>query len=222
MLSKVVVIPKEEFEKWLNDSSSAEVPNEGEELLGKHGCFDCHSTDGTELVGPSFKGLYGRETVVVENGKEKTIKADDAYIEKSILEPGADVVKGYEDMMPPFELSKEELGKMLEYFKGGGKPAAKPGAKGAEVAEREGCTGCHSIDGSELVGPSFKGLMDRKTIVTKDGKKMEVTANIEYIISSIKHPEEYIVEGFDPSMPAYDALSDDDIKALIEYISTLK
>jgi len=223
MLSKVVVVPKEEFDKWLNASSSAaEAPNEGEEVMKKHGCFDCHTTDGTELVGPSFKDIYGRDTVVIENGKEKTVKADDAYIEKSILEPGADIVKGYEDMMPPTEVSKEELAKMLEYFKGGGKPAVRAGAKGAEVAEREGCTGCHSVDGSEMVGPSFKGLMDRKTTVLKDGKKMEVTANVEYIISSIKHPSEYVVDGFEPSMPEYESLSDDDMKALIEYISTLK
>ncbi len=43
--------------------------------------------------------------------------------------------------------------------------------KGAVIAENEGCTGCHSTDGSELVGPSFKNMLDRDVTAIKDGKK---------------------------------------------------
>jgi len=223
MLSKIVVLPEKEFNEWLNETAAVQK-DEGEELLKKYGCFDCHSTDGSVLVGPSFKDIYNRETIVVENGRERTLKADDEYLRRAIEEPAAELVKGFEDMMPPFKgtISDEEMGKILMHLKGE-KPKANMSAKGAEVAEREGCLGCHSTDGSVIVGPSFKGLMDsKKKVVSKDGKKMEVTANIEYIIGSLKTPEEYISEGFDPSMPAYDSLSDDDVKALVEYISTLK
>lgn len=226
MLSKVVVEPKDEYEQWVNAADEQKTASDGMAILEKHGCLDCHSLDGTIVVGPSLKGLYGRETAVTTpDGKEKTVTADENYISQSIMDPGAEVVKGYDNMMPPFKdvVTEPELEKLIDFFKnGGGAPAAeKPGEKGAAVAENEGCLGCHSTDGSILVGPSFKNLMDSDVTAVKDGKTYHLKADPRYIISSIEHPAEYIVEGFDASMPSYQ-LSDEDMKALIEYINTLK
>ncbi|MGE4498096.1 MAG: c-type cytochrome, partial [Deferribacterales bacterium] len=107
------------------------------------------------------------------------------------------------------------------FFKGG-MVMEKKGAAGAKVAENEGCLGCHSTDGSEIVGPSFKNMMDRKLTAEHMGKKIEVIADIRYIIDSIKNPDDYIVDGYDGGMmPSYE-LSDEDMKALIEFFSTLK
>jgi cytochrome c oxidase subunit 2 len=222
MLSKVVVVPQEEYDKWVETGEADSEKPEGMLVLEKYGCLDCHSMDGTEIVGPSFKDIYGHEVTVIENGEEKTLTADDEYLKKAIKEPSAEIVKGYEDMMPPSdEMTDEELETLIEFFKGG-MVMEKKGAQGAKVAENEGCLGCHSTDGSEIVGPSFKNMIDRKLTAVHEGKTVEVVADTRYIIDSIKNPDDYIVEGYDGGMmPPYD-LSDEDMKALIEFFSTLK
>ena len=59
----------------------------------RYACAGCHSLDGSERTGPTFKGLAG-STVTLEGGKE--VKADAAYLERAILEPDADVAEGYD------------------------------------------------------------------------------------------------------------------------------
>ncbi|PLX66642.1 MAG: cytochrome c oxidase subunit II [Denitrovibrio sp.] len=223
MLSKVKILPQEEYAAWLNADKKKQDSSDAVAILEKHGCLDCHSLDGTELVGPTLKDILGRETVIVTPEGEKTVTADEQYITKAIYDPSSEIVKNYEDMMPPYEgvVTDDEMDIIIEYFKNG-QPEEKPGEKGAVIVENEGCLGCHSTDGSVLVGPSFKNMLDRDVTVTKDGEKMTVKADTRYIISSIVNPNEYIVEGFDASMPAYDYLDDKQIKDLIEYFNTLK
>ncbi|MGB9730792.1 MULTISPECIES: cytochrome c oxidase subunit II [Calditerrivibrio] len=82
MLSKVNVLTEDEYTKWLkSDNKITKV----DQILKKHGCFDCHSTDGSILVGPSFKNIYNRDVVVLEKGKEYKIKSDENYLRESIL-----------------------------------------------------------------------------------------------------------------------------------------
>ena len=52
-------------------------------LLSTKGCTGCHSADGSELAGPSFKGLWGSERVL---GGERVV-VDDAYIRAVLQEP---------------------------------------------------------------------------------------------------------------------------------------
>ena len=70
------------------------------------------------MVGPTFKGVWGRSVTVITNGVERTIIVDEAYLRRSILEPGADMVKGFPAIMPPFSLKGDELATLLEYLKG--------------------------------------------------------------------------------------------------------
>lgn len=222
MITKVVVVPKEEFDEWLESSGDTASVPAGFIALEKYGCLDCHSTDGSEIVGPSLKDLYGREVTVTENGKDKTITADEAYITKAIKEPSAEIVKGYDDMMPAEDaMTDEELKSIVEFIKGG-LVMGVLGAQGAQVAENEGCLGCHSTDGSIIVGPSFKNMYGNSSTVVKGGKKIPVTLDRDYLINAIKNPDEEIAEGYDEGvMPPYE-LSDDDMDSLIEYIETLK
>ena len=60
-----------------------------------------------------------------------------------------------------------------------------------------GCVGCHSLDGSPGAGPSWQGLWMRDEELT-DGTT--VTADEEYIRSSILNPNEQIVVGFQPNV----------------------
>ncbi len=67
----------------------------GEALLQDKACTGCHSMDGTFKVGPTFLGLFGRQTTVVTDGKERTLTIDGAYLRRSMRSPDADVVKGF-------------------------------------------------------------------------------------------------------------------------------
>jgi mono/diheme cytochrome c family protein len=64
----------------------------GRTLYTSGGCSGCHSLTGAAGAGPSFKGLAGGTTTL--SGGE-TVSADDAYLERSITDPDAQIVKGY-------------------------------------------------------------------------------------------------------------------------------
>lgn len=125
MLSKVVVLPAEEFDEWY--ASAGERPAAGEgtaerglALIQEKGCVACHSQDGTRLVGPSFKGIFGRQVTIVVNGEEREITVDEDYLRRSILEPSTEIVKGYPPAMPPQGdmLTDQDIDDIILYLKG--------------------------------------------------------------------------------------------------------
>jgi len=228
MTSKVKVVKKEQYEKWLNEDKKIPESKVDISILEDKGCVDCHSMDGSVIVGPTFKDIFNRKTVVVyPDGKKKEITADEEYLKNAILNSQTELVEGFDESMPEYkdELTKDELDKIISILKTGGKkaePEVSMADKGKKIAEDEGCFDCHSLDGEIIVGPSFKGLLDRDTVAIKDGKEVKLKADVRYIISSIKKPGEYIVKDFDESMPPYEHLTDDQIKAIIEFLRTVK
>lgn len=117
MMANVVVEPLDKFNAWYNASEPTSGPEHGALLYKTKGCASCHSIDGTRIVGPTFKGVYGHDVTVLTNGSERTVKADDAYIRKSILDPTADVVKGYPPAMPPQQLGDQDIQDITLYLK---------------------------------------------------------------------------------------------------------
>ena len=117
MITTVEALTEHDFAEWQKESGKKEGTS-GHELLEKHGCLGCHSEDGSPRIGPSFKGFWGRKTLVTTGGTEHEIVADDAYLRRSIKEPAADLVKGFPPVMPPFTLSEDELKVISDYLKG--------------------------------------------------------------------------------------------------------
>jgi len=117
MLSKIIVMPVSDFESWYQTKQAAAPVSEGQRLLETKGCLGCHTIDGSPKAGPTFKGLYGSKVTVVTSGKERVITADDAYIERSILHPDADIVKGFPPVMPALSVSEEEIQEIIGYLK---------------------------------------------------------------------------------------------------------
>lgn len=123
MYAPVVVVEAEDFEAWIAGQEvemppPAEMaPGElGSRLAEEQGCLSCHSLDGTDLVGPSWLGLYGSQRQL-EDGS--TAAVDEQYLRTSILEPQSQVVAGYPNVMPAAYsfLSDEELDAIVEYIK---------------------------------------------------------------------------------------------------------
>ncbi|MGA1862514.1 cytochrome c oxidase subunit II [Deferribacter thermophilus] len=222
MISKVHVVTVEEYMAYLEKKEDVAKVNDLPTLLDKYGCSDCHSLDGSVIAGPPLNNLMGKKRIVIENGAEKEIMVDENYLRESILNPAAKIVKDFENIMPSYkdEISDEDLQLLIELLLG--KKEINLKKIGEKLAEDEGCTSCHSTDGSILAAPSFKNLYNKKHIVIKNGKKVEIVADENYLYNSIKKPEEEIVEGFDPIMPPYDYLTDEQIKSLIEYIKSLQ
>lgn len=96
-----------------------------------------------------------------------------------------------------------------------------PAAAGKRLAQRVGCTACHTPNGSSGAGPTWKGLYERQTTFT-DGST--AVADVAYIKQSITDPNARIVKGFSPGVmpPTYRSLSDEQLDQLVEYIKTLK
>lgn len=93
-------------------------------------------------------------------------------------------------------------------------------ARGATLAEAQGCRQCHTIDGTPGSGPTWKGLAGSLRPLA-DGT--EVVANDSYLFNSIVDPSNQIVEGYDDLMPKFyaDQMTDDQITDLVEYIKSL-
>lgn len=101
MYAKLVVEPREDYERWLqkeanwmvDESGELKPPLEiGELTYERRGCKSCHSIDGTHGTGPTFAGLWGIERRFADGS---TRIADENYIRQSILEPYSQLVVPY-------------------------------------------------------------------------------------------------------------------------------
>jgi cytochrome c oxidase subunit 2 len=103
------------------------------------------------------------------------------------------------------------------------KEAAPTQLEGATLLQVKGCVACHTTDGTPKIGPTFKGLFGKKEIVIRDGKEREITVDEPFIRQTLLQPELDRVKGFPPIMPSQKGLlTDEEIKAIVEYIKTLK
>lgn len=237
MLAKLRVLPEAQYEQWVNDRSAEAAlaklgPAErGKTLYKEKMCYSCHTLDGSPLVGPSFLNIYHRKAKWAD-GAEYTV--DEGYIHESIIEPNKHIVAGFPpNIMPSFagQLNDQDIDGIIAYLKSlqGDAPVAvkaadtssmSPAQRGEAVYKGKACMGCHSIDGSVVVGPSFKGLYGTPQKLT-DGST--VNADDAYLAHSIQEPQAQIVAGFENkgAMPKL-GLTDDEIKDVIEFMKTLK
>ncbi len=118
MIAKVIAMKREDFNAWISKAKSEgeALPdiNEGRRLVEILGCLGCHTVTGEESTGPTFKGIFGRETRFEDGG---SMKVDEEYIEHSILYPSEKIVKGYPAAMPPYRLSERQIYSIIAYLK---------------------------------------------------------------------------------------------------------
>lgn len=125
MYAQILVMRGPDFDAWVADppppmcGEGADAhpctPVEwGELLFREKGCTACHSREegGPQLAGPNLHGLFGRQERLLSG--EVTI--DEAYVRESILEPRAQVVEGFNPVMPNIRFSQQQLDAMIAYL----------------------------------------------------------------------------------------------------------
>ena len=131
MLGTVLVLPQAAYEEWLENvphkttqegelaptaTAGGDLADQGREVAVRHACFACHTIDGQRHMGPTWAGLYSSEVPLVGGAVGR---ADEAYLTKSMMEPGADIVDGYKNIMPTYQgsLPEPEVAALVEYIK---------------------------------------------------------------------------------------------------------
>jgi cytochrome c oxidase subunit II len=115
MGGKVVVMQPADYARWAAAQPEADsLPREGARLFVALGCSGCHAPS-SAVHAPGLAGVYGR-TVHLADGR--AVRADEAYLRDSILQPKRDVVAGYEPIMPSFAgaVDEDELQKLVAYL----------------------------------------------------------------------------------------------------------
>ena len=120
MLSKVKVVDRAEFDAWVAEQKAASgglsSAERGAKLFKSKGCTGCHSTDGSPMLGPTMKGLYGKQEKFTDG---TTAAVDDNYLRESLMVPAAKVVEGFAPQMPPYQgqLDDDEVNDLIDYIK---------------------------------------------------------------------------------------------------------
>jgi cytochrome c oxidase subunit 2 len=128
MFTGVKVLPKEEFDAWMTDttavvavaSTEKSLSEQGFDVLRRNGCNACHSSDGSKLMGPSYLGLWGNTFTVTTGREEREVTADEEYIKRSIFDPNADIVEGFnKGLMLSYDgmVTEQEVELIIEYLK---------------------------------------------------------------------------------------------------------
>ena len=97
--------------------------------------------------------------------------------------------------------------------------AKTPEGQGKLLTVRNGCIGCHSVDGARMTGPTWFGLYGAD-VKLADGTT--VVADDAYLAESILNPKAKEVDGYSPTVMPPFALSDEEISNIIAYFKTLK
>lgn len=228
MITLLHVQSQEDFDAWLEGTPEGEQEKpRGLALMEEYGCFDCHAMDGTDDVAPPLNDIANKERVVfLPDGPKAFVKANAKYLKESIMDPGAKLVDGWGDEMPPYEgdLSSEDADTIVNYLLGKndeGEPLASGPHPGAHLAEVEGCLKCHTVDGSKGRAPTFKGLFGSKVSGRRFSKASTEVVDEAYIRESIKYSSKFVVDGYVDSMPPYDDLSEETVSGLTSYIMSL-
>jgi cytochrome c oxidase subunit 2 len=117
MVGWVVAMEPDDYASWLSGNrADLSMANRGRQLFLKHQCNACHSGD-SRARAPLLEELYQKEVTLTDG---RRVVAKDDYIRRSIRQPKADIVAGYQPIMPVFDpeqLSDEELNDLVEYIK---------------------------------------------------------------------------------------------------------
>ncbi len=246
MVPQKITYPPEEIELGENMTTEQMVEVGAELVSGKGTCLGCHTMGdhSTSLRFPDLAGIGNRASTTIDG------YTDVDYLAESLYEPNSYVVEGFAAGMPaahrpPIGMNDQEILAVIAYLQslggtpsvtmqtetrftglspagessGGGSAAPAPAAgasgDGPALYAKFACATCHAVDGpTQLVGPSLYDVGSRLS----DAELYE----------SIMDPDAVITDGFGSGIMSammaslYDSMTKDDLKVLVEYLSSLK
>lgn len=98
------------------DGHEATPEQWGALLYTQNQCNTCHSVNGSAMTGPTWQRLFGSQ-VPLQDGT--TVEADENYIRRSILQPAAQVHRGFNPVMPSFQgsLNDRQVDALIAYIR---------------------------------------------------------------------------------------------------------
>jgi cytochrome c2 len=166
-------------------------------------CGSCHKladagTQGT--IGPDLDGAFAgdraqhfRVSTIKQVVYDQIYHAADPMPRKLVTGADAASVAAYVASVAGTASASQGAPPTLTAPGAGGGGGGGAAAAGSALYESLGCSGCHSLTGAKLTGPSFKGLSGSKVQLSNG---QTVTANDAYLLESILDPDKQIVKGF--------------------------
>jgi cytochrome c oxidase subunit II len=112
----IYVMEPQDYQAWLSGgATTGSLAENGRKLFEDLACANCHKPDGSGRC-PSLVGVYGSTVPLAGGG---SVRADEAYIRESILNPQAKIVAGFQPIMPTFQglVTEEGVLQLIEYVK---------------------------------------------------------------------------------------------------------
>jgi cytochrome c oxidase subunit 2 len=104
------------------------------------------------------------------------------------------------------------------WLAGGGQVGGSMQARGQQLFQQLACSSCHLTDGTGR-GPSLVGVFGSQV---KLSNSLNVVADESYVRESILTPQMKLVNGYQPIMPTFQGLvNEDQLLSLIEYVKSL-
>jgi cytochrome c oxidase subunit 2 len=88
----------------------------GEKVASERGCLRCHTVDGTPYLGPTWAGLYDSKVTLADGTQ---VRADEAYLTESMMDPEVKMVSGFPPIMPSYLglLQAGEVAALVHYIR---------------------------------------------------------------------------------------------------------
>ena len=136
MNATVVVHPDQaSFDAWATEGADAALSlvDLGRKVFDDKGCNACHTVSKADKasggIGPGLWGEWG-ETEKLADGT--SVRFDENYVRESIVKPGARLVAGFDDVMPPIPLEEREMLAVIAYLQSLTEGAARAGGQGQD------------------------------------------------------------------------------------------
>ena len=119
MIAVLSVVDDNEYSEFLTEvdfDDSIPLSEAGKNIYTK-GCNACHSIDGTDMVGPTWKNLYGAKREFTDG---TNAIADEKYLKESILYPQRKDCQDTNQLYHPIKvcwLIKKRIDAIIEYIK---------------------------------------------------------------------------------------------------------
>lgn len=223
----------------------AQLAQIGGTIVQERGCLACHTLEPGVGVqgggrGPNLFDLASRRAQGVVGGPSKLVD----YLVQALYDPGAYLVEGYANIMPPAivppaRLSYEEVTAVVAYLQSlGGSPSVRvgdlprpsgaaapgpapqpPASDAAAIMAKYGCLACHKVKGQGgAIGPSLDEA------ARQAGKRVPGLSAEAYLRQSILEPNAFVVAGFPGNVMPLDLsqrMAPGEVDTLVKYLLSL-